>query len=156
MAQLEKELVDIFGGRLRTRVNGILIQNDEILLIKHQMGESRDFWNVPGGGMKYGSSIEANLKREFLEETGLQIEVLGFVAVREYLEIPLHAVELFYEVRVIGGKLKLGIDPELDPKKQLITEIGYFDIKKLISIKNENKHPLFWGINSLNDVRIWK
>lgn len=152
MRELEIEIVEKFGNRLRTRVNGVLIQNNKIVLIKHRMAEDQYFWNVPGGGMKYGSNAIDNLKREFLEETGLEIEVNKFLFVYEYLEKPLHAIELYYEVIQTGGTLKLGKDPELENDKQLIMEIGYFDIQKLRSIKKSEKHRLFWEINDLNEV----
>ncbi|PSL07833.1 NUDIX domain-containing protein [Cecembia rubra] len=155
MTNLEKELVDKFGGRLRTRVNGILIKNEEILMVKHKMSTDSFFWNVPGGGMKYGSSVEKNLEREFIEETGLMIKVKKFICAHEFLEPPLHAIELFFEVEEIGGSLILGKDPELDEGKQLITEIRYLNLEKLSLIKNPEKHPIFWGIKSLNDVRKW-
>ena len=36
MAQVAKEVLNKqFGGKVRVRVGGILIQNDEILLLKH-------------------------------------------------------------------------------------------------------------------------
>lgn len=155
MGNLEKELVDKFGGRLRTRVNGILIQDNQILMIKHKMAADRFFWNVPGGGMKYGTNVSENLIREFKEETGLEIQVKDFVCAHEYLETPLHAIELFFMVEQIGGQLKMGLDPELELGKQLITEIDYLNLEKLSLIKNVEKHPLFWGIKSLNDVRKW-
>lgn len=153
---LEKEIEDKFGGRLRTRVNGILIQDDHILMIKHKMGNDRFFWNVPGGGMKYGSSAEENLKREFIEETGLEIRVKDYLCTYEYLHTPLHAVELYFEIEAIGGNLRMGKDPELSDELQLITEIGFLNIDNLALIKNSEKHRLFWGIKSVNDVRKWK
>lgn len=156
MTILKKEIEEKFGGRLRLRVNGVLIQDDRILMIKHDMGDGRYFWNVPGGGMKYGSSVEENLRREFMEETGLEVELGQFLCNFEFLEPSLHAVELYFEVQPIGGKLVKGIDPELTAEKQLITEIDFLDIDKLASIKKEEKHRLFWGIKSLNDVRLWK
>jgi len=156
MRELETEIVEKFGNRLRTRVNGVLIKDNQILLIKHRMAEGRYFWNVPGGGMKYGSNAIDNLKREFLEETGLEIAVGDFLCVYEYLDKPLHAVELYYEVKEIGGTLKLGKDPELENDKQLIVEIAYLDIEKLRFIKKSDKHRLFWEINDLNEVLKWK
>jgi 8-oxo-dGTP diphosphatase len=152
----EKELHEKFGGRLRTRVNGVLIHDEKILMIKHHMGNGKFFWNVPGGGMNYGSTSEANLKREFLEETGFEIEVEKFLCTYEFLKPPLHAIELYFEVKATGGKLILGQDPELPKEKQLITEIQFLTIDKLSSIKNEEKHRLFWGIKSVNDARLWK
>lgn len=156
MTNLEEEIVGKFGNRLRTRVNGILIEDNEILLIKHKMGGGKFFWNVPGGGMKFGSSAVENLKREFIEETGLEIEVKDYLCTYEFLAPPLHAVELYFEVKAVGGKLRLGNDPELSEKSQLITEIGFLNTEKLGLIKNEEKHRLFWGIKSVNDVRLWK
>lgn len=153
---MEKEIVEKFGGRLRTRVNGVLIQNNEILLIKHRMDEDRYFWNVPGGGMEYGTSAVDNLKREYLEETGLHIQIDRYLGTYEHLSPPLHAIELFFEVSAIGGELIKGIDPELAADKQLITEISFLNLEKLALIKNTEKHRLFWGIKSFNDVRIWK
>ncbi|PRY88064.1 NUDIX domain-containing protein [Mongoliibacter ruber] len=155
MTTLEKELTDKFGGRLRTRVNGILIEENAILMIKHKMSPTRDFWNVPGGGMKYGSSVEENLKREFKEETGLDIRICKFVCAHEYLETPLHAIELFFLVERTGGALQLGTDPELDKDNQLITEIKYLTIENLHLIQKDEKHPIFDRIKSLNDVRKW-
>ncbi|MFC0262811.1 NUDIX domain-containing protein [Fontibacter flavus] len=155
MGNLEKELVDKFGGRLRTRVNGILIRDNHILMIKHKMSEDRFFWNVPGGGMKFGSSVSENLIREFKEETGLEIQINDFVCAHEFLEPPLHAIELFFTVEQVGGQLKMGLDPELELGEQLITEIDYLNLEKLSLIKNVEKHPIFWGIKSLNDVGKW-
>ncbi|MBW3467290.1 NUDIX domain-containing protein [Arthrospiribacter ruber] len=155
MAELEKELTDKFGGRLRIRVNGILIEDGAALMIKHRMGPERDFWNVPGGGMKFGSDAAENLKREFKEETGLDIRICNFVCAHEYLETPLHAIELFFLVEKTGGRLTLGTDPELDSGKQLITELKFMTPEKLQMIPKGEKHPLFDGIKSWNDVRKW-
>ncbi len=156
MTNLEKEIEEKFGGKLRTRVNGVLIQNDEILMIKHRMGKGHHFWNVPGGGMDYGTSALENLKREFKEETGLDIEVREFLFTYEFLDIPLHAIELFFRVEAVGGTLVLGTDPELTSDKQLITAIRFLNIEKLSLIKKEEKHRLFWGIKSLKEIGMWK
>lgn len=105
--------------------------------------------------MKFGSSAEENLKREFKEETGLEIRICKFVCAHEYLETPLHAIELFFLVERIGGNVHLGTDPELDKEKQLITEIKFLTFKNLQLIHKNEKHPIFEGIKSLNDVRKW-
>ncbi len=156
MTNLEREIEEKFGGKLRTRVNGVLIQNDELLMIKHKMGKEKYFWNVPGGGMNYGSSALVNLKREFLEETGLEIEVRNFLFTYEFIDIPLHAIELYFEVVAVGGSLILGTDPELSSEKQLITEISFLSMEKVSVIKKEEKHQLFWGIKSFKDIGKWK
>jgi len=156
MPNIKKDIADNFGNRLRTRVNGLLIQDDKLLMIKHRMGENSHFWNVPGGGMNYGQNARDNLRREFLEETGLRIEVGPYLFVHELLAPPLHAVELFFEVSQVGGELLLGKDPELGDEQQLIEEIRFLNLDEIKTIPASEKHAVFRGINSLNDVRIWK
>ncbi|GAB3660953.1 hypothetical protein GCM10028791_35150 [Echinicola sediminis] len=156
MQNIEKEIQEKFGGCLRVRVNGILIQNDKILMVKHRMGENRYFWNVPGGGMNYNENAHRTLIREFLEETGLAIGVGSFLSVSEFLDPPLHAVELFFSVFKKSGHLIKGIDPELDADSQLLEEVRFMDIDEISRIKKEEKHRLFWDIKSVNDIRIWK
>jgi 8-oxo-dGTP diphosphatase len=153
---MKKEIVKNFGERLRTRVNGVLIKDDKILMIKHEMGENHFFWNVPGGGMEFGSSAEDNLIREFIEETGLTIEVNEYLCTYEYLNPPLHAIELYFEVNIKEGELRLGNDPELSLNQQLIKEIAFLSVEDLMKIKKNEKHELFWNIKSLKDVRKWK
>ena len=79
--KISKEIEAKFGNRLRSRVNGILIHDEKILMIKHLMGNGKIMWSVPGGGMYFGQSAIVNLKREFFEETGLDIEVKDYLFV---------------------------------------------------------------------------
>lgn len=156
MDKIEKEIDEKFGGRLRLRVNGVLIQNDKLLLIRHKMSGERSFWNVPGGGVDYGSDAVDNLKREFLEETGLEISVNELLCVHEFLKQPLHAVELYFGVSFVGGRLRKGSDPELAGDRQIIDELEFLSIEELAEIKNEEKHRLFWELNSFDQLRKWK
>lgn len=52
-----------------------------VLLVKTTKWRGK--WGVPGGKVEYGESLEAALKREFLEETGLEIERPRLVLVQE-------------------------------------------------------------------------
>ena len=153
---IKKDIIDNFGNRLRTRVNGLLIQDNKLLMVKHRMDTDHWFWNVPGGGMNFGQDAKENLQREFLEETGLGIEVGDYLFVHEFLEPPLHAIELFFEVSQTNGKLEVGIDPELETNKQVIEEVKFLSIEEIKKIPSDKKHALFGRINSLKDVRIWK
>jgi 8-oxo-dGTP diphosphatase len=96
------------------------------------MNESGDFWSPPGGGLEFGETIEECLKREFLEETNCEISVGKFLIVNEFIGLPLHAIELFYEVKIINGTPTKGTDPEME--LQIIKDldwIAFEEIKKL-------------------------
>lgn len=60
----ESEIID------RVSAYGVLIKNGKILLIQDVHA---DFWEFPGGGLEEGEDLEEGLKREFFEETGLEI-----------------------------------------------------------------------------------
>jgi 8-oxo-dGTP diphosphatase len=154
--EISKEIEAKFGNQLRTRVNGILIENDKILMVKHQMGNGRILWSVPGGGMNFGSTANDNLKREFLEETNLEIEVGRYLFVHEYLNPPLHAMEHFFEVKRINGNVELGKDPELSSVNQILLEISWKTISEIKNIPNTSLHQVFRGIKSLSELGLWK
>lgn len=150
--RISKEIESKFGHQLRSRVNGILIENDKILMIKHLMGGGKEFWAVPGGGMIYGQSATDNLIREFAEETGLKISIKSYLFVHEYLSPPLHAMEHFFLVEKTGGILTVGTDPELTDEDQIINEIQWMSIQDLQSLPKDALHQIFWGIKSFEEL----
>lgn len=153
--EISKEIESKFGNQLRVRVNGILIENDKLLMLKHHMGNGKILWSVPGGGMQYGTDARENLKREYQEETHLKVEVVNYLFVHEYLSPPLHAMEHFFEVKRIDGNVKLGKDPELSETNQILHEISWKTINEIKSIPKESIHQVFWGIKSLSELGLW-
>jgi len=64
-----------------------LVRNgDKILLIQHSYAGQH--WNLPGGGIKKGESLQDAAKREVLEETGVKVgdlkQIDQFLRTREY------------------------------------------------------------------------
>ncbi len=53
----------------------ILDQQERLLLLRRTDNES---WGIPGGAMEPGESLVDTVKRETLEETGLQLEEMTF------------------------------------------------------------------------------
>jgi ADP-ribose pyrophosphatase YjhB (NUDIX family) len=154
--KISKEIESKFGHHLRIRVNGVLIEKNKILLVKHKMGTNRDFWSTPGGGMQFGSSAQENLVREFLEETGLKIEVEDFLFVHEFLDHPLHAIECFFAVKRISGTATLGEDPELAAADQILADISWMTLEELKCLDNKSIHPIFLRIKSLSELVLCK
>ena len=150
MGQLGKRIIEEFGNKLRVRVCGICIKGDSMLLVNHHsLNKGNDFWAPPGGGMDFGQSAEENLKREFLEETGLEVDVEKFLCVHEYLKAPLHAIELLFKVKEAGGNLVKGVDPELKRSEQIIRDVEYVSMKRLKSMKANSVHQLLGLIHDL-------
>lgn len=119
-------IAEVFGNRLRVRVSGICVKQDKLLLINHRgLNAEDEFWAPPGGGMDFGYSAKKNLVREFEEETGLKITVSDFLCVNEFIDLPLHAVELFFLVEAEAGILKKGSEPEMAGGFEIIKNVEF-------------------------------
>jgi 8-oxo-dGTP diphosphatase len=150
---MQSKISETFGNRLRVRPCGILIENEKLLLIQHiNLGEEKLFWSPPGGGQKFGETMVNSLKREFLEETGLQIEPINLMFIHEFLQLPLHAIELFFHVKNVGGKLAMGNDPELGADYQIIKEMKFFSIAELNALPQGQLHPCLHKLKSWEEL----
>lgn len=57
------------------RVYGILIDNQNRLLVSDEFIRGNYYTKLPGGGLEIGEGTRDCLKREFMEETGLDVTV---------------------------------------------------------------------------------
>jgi len=69
----------VSGPRLAVRA--VVMQAGRVLVVNAYPGEESDLWCAPGGGVERGQGLEANLRREVAEETGLAIEPGRLLAV---------------------------------------------------------------------------
>ena len=152
MPDLTEDIIKTFGHRLRLRVSGISIVDDKILLVKHtSIGVNGILYAPPGGGLSYGESVQETLVREMKEETNLEVVPRRFLFVNEYLDLPLHAIELFFEIEIKGGQLLKGTDPEMSKEKQIIREVGYYSIEEIRQGDPADYHGIFNKIIVLKD-----
>ena len=63
-------------------VGAIVLRNNEVLLVRHTYGGAAGQLLNPSGYIKQGEMPLEALKREILEETGVEINPLGLLAVR--------------------------------------------------------------------------
>lgn len=83
---------------IRTASRALIIQDDHVLAIKYQEND-KVFYALPGGGQENGESLHRNLKRECLEELGIEVKIGELVFVREWLdeEHHVHQIEFIFE-----------------------------------------------------------
>ncbi|WNB91274.1 NUDIX hydrolase [Bacillus sp. NEB1478] len=85
-----------------------LVQNDqgETLLLKTHFRP--DTWEMPGGQVEEGEPLEEAVCREVLEETGIEIELVGVTGV--YYNTTRHVLTIIYKAKYITGTIV--IQPE--------------------------------------------
>jgi len=67
----------------RIRVCALLTRGDRVLLLRHEK-HGRPYWLLPGGGVEHGETLEGALRRELLEECGLDgLRLHGPIAIAE-------------------------------------------------------------------------
>ena len=98
-----------------------LVTNDkgEILLVNSPWRG----WEYPGGLIEPGESFEAALKREVREESGMEVEITGFVGICKNLERDI--VNIDFTARCTGGELTTSEES---------TEVGWFAPEKAMEI----------------------
>jgi 8-oxo-dGTP diphosphatase len=64
-------------------VGGVLIDEGRALLIRRGSEPLRGEWSIPGGTLELGETLREGVARELLEETGIEVRVLGLIEVFE-------------------------------------------------------------------------
>jgi ADP-ribose pyrophosphatase YjhB (NUDIX family) len=60
-------------------VQGLLVRDGKVLLARRAIEPRRGFWDLPGGFLEEGEEPLDGLRREFREETGIEIEPLEWI-----------------------------------------------------------------------------
>ena len=82
----------------------------EVLLGRRNREPGRGLWDIPGGFLDEGEDPTVGLRREFIEETGLDVEVDAFLGIwiESYAGRFVHCAT--WLVRPVGGQLRAGDD----------------------------------------------
>ncbi|MBW4891347.1 NUDIX domain-containing protein [Mucilaginibacter sp. HMF5004] len=79
------------------RVYGLLINEQNEVLISDEKEYGMRFSKFPGGGLEFGEGLIAGLQREFIEECNLKIEVL-----QHYYTTDFFVKSLFHDAQLIS------------------------------------------------------
>jgi len=120
----------------------ILNQRGQVLLVKTE----KRGWEIPGGQVEEGEDIPSALKREILEESGININILRLSAIYSSVSEPSKVIIDFIS-EYAGGT----------PKKDTIEtlDVGWFSKEKVLAnVKHDvMKCRLQWLLQNRNGVR---
>jgi 8-oxo-dGTP diphosphatase len=85
----------------------ILDEEKRILATQRGYGEYEGWWEFPGGKIEPGEGPEVALRREIMEELGVEIEVENLLCTVEYDYPKFHLSMLCYMCRISNGEIDL-------------------------------------------------
>jgi ADP-ribose pyrophosphatase YjhB (NUDIX family) len=97
-------------------VGAIIFQAERVLLVQRGHAPMQGEWSLPGGALEIGETLEEGVKREVLEETGLNIEPITRVEVFVRIarddagRVQFHYVLVDYLCRITGGSAACASD----------------------------------------------
>lgn len=110
-------------------VGAIVFNNKgEVFLSQRGMKakNERGTWEFPGGSVEFGDTLRETVKREFMEEYGIEIEIFRLLAVDDHilLDEGQHWVSPTYIAKLSKGEVSI-----LEPEK--CSAIGWFSLDNL-------------------------
>jgi ADP-ribose pyrophosphatase YjhB (NUDIX family) len=89
----------------------IVMDKDRIVLGRRSRGVYQGTWCIPCGYVEYDEDVRQAAQREFLEETGLLVEVGEVYAVHSNFHNPaMHSVGIWFQGTVLDGTLQSADD----------------------------------------------
>ena len=95
--------------QFNVRVYGVLINDNQQLLISDEHEYGMSFTKFPGGGLEYGEGLIEGLKREFIEECNTEVAVTGHFYTTDFF-----VKSAFNDSQIISIYYKVKAVTELD------------------------------------------
>jgi 8-oxo-dGTP diphosphatase len=86
---------------------GVFVWRDGKFIMGERRGSHGEgTWSVPGGWLEFGESWEDAAKREVMEETGIQIKNVRFVALTNniFKDKPIHSLTIWLDSDWVSGE----------------------------------------------------
>lgn len=112
-------------------VGGVLFNSDQqVLLIKRNQPPAKGWWSIPGGRLESGESLVEACRREFYEETNLDIMVKHIVAVVERRLEGFHYVIIDFYVQLVDEEncAPFAQSDVAEAKWVGLSDLGQFDL----------------------------
>ena len=88
------------------RVYGLLVNEQQQVLVSDEYIRGSYYTKFPGGGLEFGEGTRDCLKREFMEEMNLRVEVLDHLYTTDYFQMSafntaFQILSIYYYVRAL-------------------------------------------------------
>jgi 8-oxo-dGTP diphosphatase len=89
-------------------VSAGIVRDGRLLMVQEGKDYCRGMWGLPGGRVEEGERLTDAIVREILEETGLEVAIVGITRVIRYFsQMGYHTMRFNFVVEPIGGELRI-------------------------------------------------
>ena len=115
------------GGKIwDVGASGVVVQNQQVLLVRPTYGKANGRWVTPGGFARQDELLDEAAVREVWEETGVQAEVLSLMGMRTRYVPEGGAIFFFFLMRPLEG--------EVTPDGVEVDSARYFTIEEVAAL----------------------
>ena len=110
----------------RISSRGIIIEDGKVYAMFRRRikddGTVKEYYVIPGGGIKENETLEENVIREMKEEFSVDVKIEGYLGKDEGED----SIANFFSCSIISGTPKLGGE-----EKERCSESNYYEIRKI-------------------------
>lgn len=92
--------------------SAVVFDGESVLLVRRANAPAAGLWSFPGGHICAGEDAKAAARREVLEETGLAVELIGELGLREFEILDGAGQQMVYRLDVFVGAAQPGSLPQ--------------------------------------------
>lgn len=126
------------ANRFNIRVYGILINEENKVLVTDEFIKGRGITKFPGGGLEFGEGTIDCIKREFIEETNNAVEIVDHFYTTDYFQPSAYnkthqIISIYYLVKPVSTLVLKSTEKTFDfgTHKHYIQTFRWLDLKTI-------------------------
>jgi ADP-ribose pyrophosphatase YjhB (NUDIX family) len=123
-------------------VDGVYVKDGKLLLLKRGVEPFKGYWHVVGGHVEEDETLKEAVKREFKEETGLDVVVGSIVGGRFEETFDRIKIIVAFQVVTAEGEVQLNSENEALGWFSKVPCNSIYDYSKYLSTMNSSKQSL--------------
>jgi len=123
--------------RRRVNVRGIIYKDGKIFAqkLKNKDGEN-NFWSTPGGGLDDGEDLLSGLRREMIEETGIEPQIGRLIFIQQFNDGEKERLEFFFHIENADDYMKIDLENTSHGLIE-VSKYGFVNPKEKILLPND-------------------
>jgi NADH pyrophosphatase NudC (nudix superfamily) len=112
----------VHWGNYSVGVGALVVKDDKVLLVRRAQEPGKGYWTNPGGYIEQLEPIEESIRREVMEESGVDAVVRGIVALRDQPR-SIHNLYVAFSMDYVSG--------EPTPDDNEVDAAGFFSLQEM-------------------------